>query len=275
MASWILVPSLISLRDEFNMLAPNRDHASDGSIGNEAHANSSSDHNPDETGATPYEDADKRNEVHAIDTDDDLRLPDWSMSKCVGIIVMRHRTGLDDRLQNVIYNRVIYSRSWGWTGRVYSGASPHTEHAHFSNRYTDAAESNTKPWGLLAAYEAELKEKDDVALASDKIKLSKGAAAMLDPTGKTYKEGQEINGETVINLLLIWATRGGRNSDAAKNVAQTGVDKLASIDTRLGVIEDWTNSTGDPGTPDNEIADNLKAVFGPERARAIGLLLQA
>lgn len=274
MASWILVPCLVSLRDEFNALAPARDKASDGSIGDTAHAYSSSDHNPDETGATPYEDADKRNEVHAIDTDDDLRLPGWTMAKCIGIVVMRHRTGLDDRLQNIIYDRRIYSRSWGWTAHAYNGPSPHTEHAHFSARYTDAAESNTKPWGLLEAYEAELKEKD-VSLASDKIKLSKSAAAMLDPSGKTYKEGQEISGETVINLLLIWATRGGRNSDAAKNVAQTGVDKLGSIDTRLGTIEDWVNSTGDPGTPDNEIADNLKAVFGPERARAIGLLLQA
>ena len=52
MASWILVPCLVALRNEFNQLAPNRDKASDGSIGDTSHAASSSDHNPDETGNT-------------------------------------------------------------------------------------------------------------------------------------------------------------------------------------------------------------------------------
>lgn len=151
MASWILVPCLVTLRNEFNSLAPSRDKSSDGSIGDSAHASSSSDHNPDETGTTPYEDADNLNEVHAIDVDIDLRKSGWTMARAVDIIVTRHRTGADDRLQNVIYNRRIYSRSWGWTAREYTGSNPHDKHAHFSSRYTTAQESNTKSWGLLAA----------------------------------------------------------------------------------------------------------------------------
>ncbi len=67
----------------------------------------------------------------------------------------------DDRLQNVIYNRRIWSRSWGWTAREYTGSNPHDKHAHFSSRYTTAAESNTRPWGLLAAEEAEQEAEDD------------------------------------------------------------------------------------------------------------------
>ncbi|HET6533068.1 MAG TPA: hypothetical protein VFH03_20965, partial [Actinoplanes sp.] len=157
MVSWILVPCLVALRNEMNRLAPNRDKASDGSIGDSAHSQSSSDHNPDETGRTPYEDADSRNEVHAIDVDKDLRKPGWSMQKCVEIIVVRHRTGRDNRLQNVIYNRRIWSRSWGWTARAYTGSNPHNQHAHFSARYTTAQENDTRPWGLLEA------EDDDMA----------------------------------------------------------------------------------------------------------------
>jgi hypothetical protein len=149
MASWILVPCLVTLRDEFNALAPGRDKASDGSIGDAAHAQESSDHNPDETGRTPYEDADDINEVHAIDVDDDLRRPGWTMNRALEIIVTRHREDRDDRLQNIIYNRRIWSRSWGWTARAYTGASAHTEHAHFSARYTTAQERDTSPWGLL------------------------------------------------------------------------------------------------------------------------------
>src|SRR5919112_6383285 len=140
MVSWILVPCLVSLRNEFNAVAPRRDRTSDGSIGDPAHAQTSSDHNPDETGNTPYEDADSRNEVHAIDVDKDLRKPGWSMQKCVEIIVVRHRTARDNRLQNVIYNRRIWSRSWGWTARAYTGSNPHDKHAHFSSRYTTAQE---------------------------------------------------------------------------------------------------------------------------------------
>ncbi|BCJ42072.1 hypothetical protein GCM10010168_65510 [Actinoplanes ianthinogenes] len=149
MASWILVPCLVTLRSEFDALAPARDRSSDGSIGDAAHARTPSDHNPDETGSTPYEDADYRNEVHAIDVDDDLHKPGWTMQRALEIIITRHRDGRDDRLQNVIYNRTIWSRSWGWTARSYTGNSPHTEHAHFSARYTTVQESDTSPWGLL------------------------------------------------------------------------------------------------------------------------------
>lgn len=149
MPSWILVPCLVSLRTEFNTLAPARDRASDGSIGDDAHASSSSDHNPDETANTPYEDADSRNEVHAIDVDADLRKSGWTMAKAIEVIITRHRTGRDDRLQNVIYNRRIWSRSWGWTARTYTGSNPHDKHAHFSSRYTTPQENDTRGWGLL------------------------------------------------------------------------------------------------------------------------------
>ena len=155
MASWILVPCLVSLRNEFNALAPTRGKGSDGSIGDSAHASSSSDHNPDETGATPYEDSDDVNEVHAIDVDKDLNKSGWSMQKAVEIIITRHRTGQDNRLQNVIYDRRIWSRSWDWTAREYTGSNPHDKHAHFSARYTAAQEADTGAWGLLEAEEDE------------------------------------------------------------------------------------------------------------------------
>ncbi|MET0492924.1 MAG: hypothetical protein ABW000_07300 [Actinoplanes sp.] len=165
MASWILVPCLVSLRNEFNELAPDRDKASDGSIGDASHAANSSDHNPDEAGNTPYEDADSRNEVHAIDVDDDLRKAGWTMTRALEIIITRHREGRDNRLQNVIYNRRIWSASWGWTARAYSGANAHTEHAHFSARYTTAQENDTSPWGLLKDEEDDMPSAEDVANA--------------------------------------------------------------------------------------------------------------
>lgn len=214
MASWILVPCLVTLRAEFNELAPKRDKASDGSIGDTAHAGSSSDHNPDETGSTPYEDADNRNEVHAIDVDHNLRKSGWDMNRCLKIIITRHRQGLDNRLQNVIYNRTIWSRSWGWTARSYTGSNAHTEHAHFSARYTTAQENDTRPWGLV-------EEVDDVAFADEKIKVT--ATTGKELFNPDRKAGSEVEAATVLQLAAIWARR-------------SAVD-AAAIDARLSAME--------------------------------------
>src|SRR6188508_2031617 len=64
------VPASDVLLAEFNYIGPKRSKASDGTIGDTAHANDSSDHNPDETGRTPFEDSDSINEVHARDVTD-------------------------------------------------------------------------------------------------------------------------------------------------------------------------------------------------------------
>src|SRR5688572_15044416 len=114
MADWTLVPSLVRLRTEFNEIAPARDRGSDGSIGDQAHADRVSSHNPDETGAVPVRDADSRNEVHAVDVDVDLRTPGLSMEQVVQHLVARSRAGLEDRLRNIIYNRRIWAASNGW-----------------------------------------------------------------------------------------------------------------------------------------------------------------
>lgn len=177
MATWELVRCLESLRDEINELAPDREKYTDGSVGDSSHSGSSSDHNPDETGITPNEDADDINEVHAIDVDKDLRKAGWSMSRVTEIIVTRHRTGQDNRLQNVIWNRRIASRSWGWTWRSYGGPNAHTEHAHFSARYgsgtTGNPENNTRPWGLL--------EKENEVTPADRKAIVDAVVAQLKP----------------------------------------------------------------------------------------------
>ena len=150
MAAWILVPCLATLRAEFNTLNPNRDKASDGSIGDLAHQDSPSDHNPDETGETPYEDDDSTNEVHAVDIDKTGPwLPIRPFDVSVEIIRKRHQTGDDNRLQNIIWNGRIASRTWGWQWRKYTGPNQHTQHAHFSARYSAAQERDTRPWGIV------------------------------------------------------------------------------------------------------------------------------
>jgi hypothetical protein len=148
MASWILIEAGKSLFAAFDALAPDRDHASDGSIGDAAHAAEVSDHNPDETGSVPIHDADKINEVHAVDVDSDLRTPGLSMETCVQFILSRCRAGAEKRLRYVIYNRRIWEASNGWDQRAYTGSSAHTEHAHFSFSYVTSLEASTASWHL-------------------------------------------------------------------------------------------------------------------------------
>lgn len=220
MAAWVLVPCLISLRSEFDTLAPNRDKASDGSVGDTSHGASSSDHNPDETGNTPSEDADSKNEVHAIDVDRDLNRSGWSMERAVQVIVLRHRSGADNRLQNVIYNKRIWSRSWGWTARVYTGPNPHDKHAHYGARYTTTQENDTRPWGLLAAQAADDKERL-MAFADDKIKVTEQTGKELFEPDK--KPGTEISAAIILQLAAIWSRRGAADA--------------ADIKTRLTALE--------------------------------------
>jgi len=164
MTAAVLIPCGVRLRSDFNLIAPGRDKASDGWIGDTAHQQETSDHNPDETGSVPIHDADKVNEVHAIDVDDDLRQADLTMEDVVQFLLARCRSGEERRLRYIIFNRRIWEASNGWRQRTYTGASPHTEHAHFSFSYETALEADTRPWleGLMdmALTAAEI---DDIA----------------------------------------------------------------------------------------------------------------
>lgn len=148
MAAWILIAAGKSLFAAFDELAPDRDRTSDGSIGDAAHASEVSDHNPDETGSVPIHDADKINEVHAVDVDSDLRVPGLTMETVVQFVLGRCRSGAEKRLRYVIYNRRIWEADNGWKQRAYTGASAHTEHAHFSFSYTSSLEASTVSWHL-------------------------------------------------------------------------------------------------------------------------------
>jgi hypothetical protein len=151
MVSWVLVPCLVRLRAEFNTIAPDRDHASDGTIGDAAHS-SSSDHTPDEiSDALRGKDSDSVNEVHALDVDADLRVPGFSMEKAVQFLLARCRAGAERRIRYIIFNRRIWSESNDWRQEAYTGPNPHDKHAHFSSSYVAAREASTASYHLSEA----------------------------------------------------------------------------------------------------------------------------
>ncbi|GAB2603702.1 hypothetical protein Aab01nite_47910 [Paractinoplanes abujensis] len=148
MSEWIVVPCLLRLRDEFDRLAPHRRKGAEGTIGDADHE-PTSDHTPDEDSAfLRHKDPDDVNEVHALDIDQDLRLPGLSMEAVVQFLLGRCRSGAEQRLRYVIFNRRIWEASNDWRRSDYHGDNPHTDHAHFSASYKTGHEASTASWHL-------------------------------------------------------------------------------------------------------------------------------
>lgn len=138
---WRAMNSLLVLRDQVNAIAPNRSTASDGLVGDAAHAATTSDHNPHYVAGVGDE------IVTALDLTHD---PDHGFDSYAFAEVLRqHR---DARIKYVISNRRLFSSyatsSYpAWTWRPYSGTDPHTNHVHVS--VLDAVISDTRtPWNL-------------------------------------------------------------------------------------------------------------------------------
>lgn len=122
-----------SILDQATGLWPNRNRASDGTIGDASHSSRTSDHNPDSRGI-----------VHAADlTHDPAHGCDAHAE--ADRIRLRARNGQEPRLKYVISNRRIASPIDNWAWRSYSGSNPHTQHAHFSVN-SGPVENDGSPW---------------------------------------------------------------------------------------------------------------------------------
>jgi hypothetical protein len=135
--TWRLAKSLIQLRNQINAISPNRNKENDGSIGDEAHASRSSDHNP------WFKDEDGVGVVSAIDITND---------PAHGIVseelAEMLRASRDSRIKYIISNRKIASFDHGWSWRAYSGTNPHDHHVHISVRPERALYDSVVPWVL-------------------------------------------------------------------------------------------------------------------------------
>lgn len=130
--AWKLAPALEALFSDVNDVWPNRSKASDGTIGDQAHAARKSEHNPNR------------------DPDDDV--PDGYVTAAditkAGVDMPRLLKALigDKRVWYVIHDRKIWSRTYGWKERPYTGSNPHTAHVHVSLVQTRAACNDKSSW---------------------------------------------------------------------------------------------------------------------------------
>lgn len=122
MSDWFAAPVIFELLDEVNTLFPHRDHSSDGIIGDASHQARASEHNPCWTCAGK-----NYGIVRAVDIDIDDNDPTRDLRR----MLLNHLIG-DRRVWYVISNGKIYSRTYGWEARAYTGTNGHFHHVHTS-----------------------------------------------------------------------------------------------------------------------------------------------
>lgn len=126
--------------EALNVAYPRRDKASDGTIGDAAHATRSSDHNPWVVVAG-------KGVVRARDVDKD-GIP------AAAIVEALRKLGAagDPRLTGggyIIFNRRITTPDFkGW--KVYTGSNPHDKHFHISFSLRQAGFDSNAPWAIFA-----------------------------------------------------------------------------------------------------------------------------
>jgi hypothetical protein len=135
--TWRLAKSLEVLKKQINDAYPNRSKSSDGTIGDAAHATTSSDHNP------WVRDSDI-GVVTAIDLTHDPKkgLDSYKLAEIL-------RVAHDPRIKYVISNGQIFSSQvspWKW--RPYHGSNLHNHHVHISVMPTKKDYDNTSPWQI-------------------------------------------------------------------------------------------------------------------------------
>ena len=138
---WRVAQSLDKLLKQVNEWAPGRSKASDGSIGDDAHASRSSDHNPWIT-----------DEGVGVVTARDFTHDPVKGCDCNKLVEML-RASHDPRIKYIIWNRRICASEakggqppWAW--RPYTGANPHNHHMHVSVMSTKDLYDSTNAWSL-------------------------------------------------------------------------------------------------------------------------------
>ena len=129
---YFLSPALARFRDEINARWPSRSKVSDGWIGDASHAARYSSHNPLWSASGRWSGV-----VRAIDVTND--------SEEMRLAVVKAAVG-HPACWYVISKGVIYSRTYGWVPRRYTGSNPHNSHVHISLSENSVAWDSAVPW---------------------------------------------------------------------------------------------------------------------------------
>jgi hypothetical protein len=141
---WRVARSLLTLREQINRRAPERNKASDGTIGDSRHCSG----NPRASDHCPWIIDGANGVVSAMDITHD------AAHGCdANAIAEAIRTARDARVKYIIWNRRIANSSsigghepWAW--RPYTGANGHTQHIHISVKSDHVHYDSIVPWAI-------------------------------------------------------------------------------------------------------------------------------
>ncbi len=133
MPAWREAKSLLKLLDQVNALWPNRSKESDGEIGDLAHSQRTSDHNPNGAGV-----------VTAVDITNDPVHGIASRKLAERLVASK-----DSRIKYVISDgQICNSKVSPWMWRPYHGANGHYHHVHISVMNNPALYDDETAWNL-------------------------------------------------------------------------------------------------------------------------------
>jgi hypothetical protein len=224
-ATWRAMNSLLVLRDQVNVIAPNRSKASDGLVGDADHQATNSDHNPHFVSGVGS------NIVTALDlTHDPVHGFD---SYAFAEVLRRNR---DRRIKYVISNRQIFSSyvsgsraAWAWG--PYTGSDPHTNHVHTS--VLDAVVSDTKtPWNL-EGFENDMTPSQQYVQHVMNYRLDSVCQLRLATVvpASTATDGTKFPGFTEPNKLGIWTVSQTQSDEQVKALIQQAIAEAADDPT--------------------------------------------
>jgi hypothetical protein len=193
--AWVVDLGILRLFAQLNKAYPNRSRASDGTIGDPAHAATVSDHNP-ETPPPPG------NPNHQVDAGDFTHDP---QSGCdIGKVFGAIRKSKDRRVLYMIYNRRACSGNLGprpWEWHPYTGANPHTKHGHISVR--DDTHDQVHDWQIGANDMYEQYDRDLVKATFEATqRIETALAAGADLPGITVEQLRAILREEIDSTRL-------------------------------------------------------------------------
>jgi hypothetical protein len=240
MPAWTLAGGLATLRREVDAAHPARSKASDGTLGDAAHAARESDHNPDSGGVVRAWDCTSWVDP-ATGTDVAETLAEFL------------RAGKDPRVKYVIWRRRIFSDVDPWTWRPYDGANPHDHHVHISVRPHPTGD-DPSPWRYGA----------DMPLTPDDKTWITGAISAAVYGHKVVSTDQHFAGWTV-DHALDWMLRTALDTNADGSVELAA---LAEIKTMVAAL------AGGPPVDVQLLADRLIAAgIGPAVADTLAARL--